>query len=180
MYMNHTHSTDKSHDLTTYVKLTFKGNRRETFINPSSLPLMPGDYALVESENGIDMGIIATKSCNVKACTKGVCGLKHIPVDQADNDDGFRPIMRKGTNEEIQQLFENRRLEDTVFMDALKLIKQNRLSMKLVDVEYQFDQKKVTFFYVADERVDFRQLVKDLAYTFKTRIEMRQIGVHEG
>ena len=74
---------------------------------------------------------------------------------------------------------ENRKAESSAHDQCLRLVEQHNLNLKLVDVEYQFDRKKITFFYTADERVDFRQLVKDLAAVFRTRIEMRQIGARD-
>lgn len=163
-----------------YLKISFKGNRRETFENQASEVLKPGEYVIVEADNGIDLGMI-TPVCNpgLGGCSRGPCAKN---VETLAPDEEPKPqakLLRKASETEIGQYFENRRMEDEAHKTALELVRKNNLEMKLVDVEYQLDRKKITFFYTADERVDFRQLVKDLAHVFRTRIEMRQIGVRD-
>lgn len=160
-----------------YLKVSFKGNRRETYLNPGSLALKSGDYVIVETELGEDIGIV-TPVCNkIDGCNR--CPGSEPEFNNRKNGETIRNLLRKATEKEIGNHHGNRRDEPNAFEKGLELISKNKLNMKLVDVEYQHDRRKMTFFYTAEERVDFRQLVKDLAYNFRTRIEMRQIGVRD-
>lgn len=174
---NEPHHHDQQVEELSYLKIGFKNNRRETFINVCKDDLKAGDYVIVEAENGIDLGVISP-GCNkaIGGC-RGPCAEKFKPDEKTG--DGTQKLIRRANADEISNHFENRRAEGDAFKTGIELISKNRLEMKLVDVEYQLDRKKVTFFYTADERVDFRQLVKDLAHVFRTRIEMRQIGVRD-
>ena len=160
-----------------YLKVSFKGNRRETFVNAENLKLKSGDYVVVETELGEDIGII-TPVCNkVDGCNR--CPSIEPEFNNRKKGEEIHNLLRKASEKEIGVHHNNRRDEPEAFTRGLELIKKNGLNMKLVDVEYQLDRRKMTFFYTAEERVDFRQLVKDLAYEFRTRIEMRQIGVRD-
>jgi len=178
-YTQHTH--DDTHDIKPeipkYFKVSFKGNRRETFLNPKKLTFGAGDYVVVESEIGLDIGVISPVCGHGGGCNRSPS--EEPKFNNRKNGEEIRNIVRAANEEEINQYHTNRRDEPEVFNKGLELIKKNGLNMKLVDVEYQLDRKKVTFLYTAEERVDFRQLVKDLAYAFRTRIEMRQIGVRD-
>lgn len=160
-----------------YYKVSFKGNRRETYLNTENLQLNAGAYVVVETEMGEDLGILSP------VCSKGGCCSRGPSSEPAytnrKNGEKMLRVLREASEAEINQHHNNRRDEPDAFKKALELIKKNRLKMKLVDVEYQLDRKKMTFFYTAEDRVDFRQLVKDLAFAFRTRIEMRQIGVRD-
>lgn len=145
------------------IKVAFKGNRREYFKNPMSYPIQEKDFLVVETEKGYDMG-------EVSAVTENYCPV--IQVSQFE-------ILRKADQKDIDHLETNRRDEENIKAEAREKIAQLGLVMKLMDVEYQLDRKKLTFFYTADERVDFRELVRSLAGMFRTRIEMRQIGVRD-
>jgi len=159
------------------LKVSFKGNRRETFTNPAHLELNSGDYVIVETDLGEDIGRV-TPVCNkMDGCNR--CPTKEPEFNNRKNGEPIHGLLRKATDKEINTHHNNRRDEPTAFERGLKLIAKNGLKMKLVDVEYQLDRRKMTFYYTADDRVDFRQLVKDLAYEFRTRIEMRQIGVRD-
>ena len=160
-----------------YLRISFKSNRRQTYINVCKDLLKPGDYVIVETENGHDLGMISPGCNKAIDCSRGPCADSVKPNEK--NGNGVQKLIRKASEAEINHHFENRRAETDAFQSGLNLIKKNKLDMKLVDVEYQLDRKKITFFYTADERVDFRQLVKDLAHVFRTRIEMRQIGVRD-
>lgn len=160
-----------------YQKISFKGNRRETYLNTPNLSLHSGDYVVVETELGEDIGIV-TPVCNkLDGCNR--CPSIEPEFNNRKNGEAIHKLLRKATEKEISTHHDNRRDEPDAFNRGLELIKKNKLNMKLVDVEYQLDRRKMTFFYTAEERVDFRQLVKDLAYEFRTRIEMRQIGVRD-
>ncbi len=128
-----------------------------------TLELAPGDRVVVESERGLGIGTVV----------RG-------PVER-DPSAGttLAPIRRTATGDDLATLERNIRLEREAFEFCLKRIVERGMQMKLVRVEYQFDGSKAVFFFTADGRVDFRDLVKDLAHTFHTRIEMRQIGVRD-
>lgn len=143
-------------------EVEFKAGRRGFYINSRSLELNPGVYIIVEAERGEDMGIILREFL-------AVVNLKSQP----------QPITRIATDDDQNKLNFNRDKEQESFTECQALIHKHGLDMKLVDVEYQFDCNKLTFYFTADQRVDFRELVKDLAAIYKTRIELRQIGVRD-
>jgi len=142
----------------------FKGNRREFFNNTYYHSLKLNDPVIVEAERGEDAGILRKK-------VNGEINL--------DTDDKPRSILRPASEEDRQKIKENREAEDNSWEKAQKLIEKHKLEMKLVDIEYQFDRNKLTFYFTAEHRVDFRALVRDLASVYRTRIELRQIGVRD-
>jgi cell fate regulator YaaT (PSP1 superfamily) len=147
------------------VQVEFKGERTDYFVNTNNLPIDVGDYVVVQVERGRDMGKIVRSGPDVGKIT-------HVrPVTQE--------VLRKASDADMTTFEENKRKE----MEARKVCEEKiaarGLKMKLVDVEYLLDGSKITFFFTADERVDFRELVKDLAAIYKTRIELRQIGVRD-
>lgn len=146
------------------LEISFKGNRRVLYLNPKEINLKPGDYAIVEADKGIDMGSV-TKVGRLVALSD----IKGKPKN----------LIRKAAPEDTKQLDENRRKEAQAFLVAREKIRKHGLNMKLVDVEYQYDHNKLTFYFTSDKRVDFRELVKDLAAYYRTRIELRQIGVRD-
>jgi len=141
----------------------FKGNRRGCFIDNNNLKIDIGTYIVVEAERGEDYGIVERKAGD----------------NEYDPEKGLPRVMRLGIESDYDRLIFNRQKEEETFYECLKFIEKHGLKMKLVDVEYQFDCNKITFFFTADKRVDFRELVKDLAATYRTRIELRQIGVRD-
>lgn len=145
------------------IKLSFKGNRREYYTNPMNFPIKPGDHLIVETDKGLDMGRVSAVTDNFEP---------KVQVSQFQ-------ILRKAEGKDIETLEQNRRDEKDVLEQSKAKIKELGLVMKLMDVEYQLDRKKLSFYYTADERVDFRELVRVLAGMFRTRIEMRQIGVRD-
>ena len=147
-----------------FIELSFKGERKLICANPKEINFRLGDYAMIDVENGIDMGQI-TKMGRLVSIT--------------GPDEKIIEISRKATEGDISHLNENRNLEQEAFKTCRQKIENHELVMKLVDVEYQFDRNKITFYFTADKRVDFRSLVKDLAAKFRTRIELRQIGVRD-
>lgn len=159
------------------LKVSFKGNRRDTYVNTNKLKLRSGDYVVVETELGEDIGVVAPVCNKVEGCNR--CPSTEPQFNNRKNGESIHNLLRKASEKEIGIHHNNRRDEPSAFNRGLDLIAKNGLKMKLVDVEYQLDRRKMTFFYTAEERVDFRQLVKDLAYEFRTRIEMRQIGVRD-
>ncbi len=147
------------------VQVEFKGERRGYFLNAKKLSVGEGDYVVVQVERGRDMGKVVR------------CG------DVLDKIPDIRPIkqevLRRSSEEDMRKWDENKRKEEEARRVCEDKIAAHGLKMKLVEVEYQLDGTKITFFFTADERVDFRELVKDLAGIYKTRIELRQIGVRD-
>lgn len=146
------------------IGVKFKGAGKVYYFDPDEAILNAGDYVVVETSRGIECGTVTF-------------GNREI------NDDGLnRPlkkIIRPATAEDIAHLEYNRKKEEKAYGICLKKIIEHNLKMKLVTVEYTFDNNKILFYFTADGRVDFRELVKDLAGIFRTRIELRQIGVRD-
>ena len=146
------------------VEVEFKRNRKGYYTSDEDEDYYPGEYVIVEVEKGIDLGKISQ------------IGRLVILKDPKDEP---RPILRRATDEDLVKL-ESNRLEETKAFEIGRLyIEKRNLNMKLVEVEYQFDTNKLTFYFTSDQRVDFRELVKDLAAKYRTRIELRQISVRE-
>ena len=146
------------------IGVKFKGAGKVYYFDPDEAILNAGDYVVVETSRGIECGTVTF-------------GNREI------NDDGLnRPlkkIIRPATAEDIAHLEDNRKKEEKAYGICLKKIIEHNLKMKLVTVEYTFDNKKILFYFTAAGTVDFRELVKDLAGIFRTRIELRQIGVRD-
>jgi cell fate regulator YaaT (PSP1 superfamily) len=147
------------------VQVEFKGERREYFVNAKSLPLEAGDYVVVQVERGRDVGRVVRIGESLDRMAKAK------PVTQE--------VIRKASPDDLAKYEDIKQKEDAARKVCEDKIRERELKMKLVDVEYQLDGSKITFFFTADERVDFRDLVKDLASIYKTRIELRQIGVRD-
>ena len=146
------------------IEVMFKRNRKGFFLNSHELPLKIGDFVIVEAEKGIDMGKVSQ--------TGRLVMLKDIRTEPKN-------VIRLAAEEDLQKVDDNRKREAMAFMIGRQYIDRHHLNMKLVDVEYQFDSNKLTFYFTSDQRVDFRELVKDLAGKYRTRIELRQISVRE-
>ena len=150
--------------MTEIVEVIFKRERRGYYLNPLTIPFKVGEYAIVAAERGEDMGRVAQK------------GILSQPKKERKS---LENILRKAKDEEVKQLQEIREKEEGIFKTCKAKIEEHTLPMKLVDVEYRFDGHKITFYFTAEKRIDFRALVKDLAAIYRTRIEMHQIGVRE-
>lgn len=146
------------------VETTFKRNRKGFFLNSEELNINIGDYVIVEVDKGIDLGLITQIGRLVM--------LKNMK-------DEPKKIVRGANSEDLDKMEKNRHEEEIAFHIAKEYIERRNLNMKLVDVEYQFDTNKLTFYFTSAQRVDFRELVKDLASKYRTRIELRQISVRE-
>lgn len=146
------------------VEISFKGNKRVPFFNPKDIKIKTGDYVIVEADKGVDLGLVS-KIGRLAALNE----IKGEP----------KSLVRIAEEEDIEKLKENRLKETQAFIVGREKINKHCLNMKLVDVEYQYDQNKLTFYFTSDKRVDFRELVKDLAAKYRTRIELRQIGVRD-
>ena len=146
----------------------FKGNRLEHHTAPADLELAERDWVIVTCQRGNDMGRLRR--------------LDHgLRPDQLliGRDGEIRKIVRKAVEADYDRFKSNREMEKETFRSSLERITFFELEMKLVDVEFQWDVSKITFYFTADRRVDFRGLVKDLAATYRTRIELRQIGARD-
>lgn len=150
--------------MTEVISLKFKEGGRIYYFSPNGLNLEADDMAVVETANGLSIGTVAKGNHEV------------------EDDAILAPLkncVRKANDSDINKLKENEKKETEAFKICEEKILAHKLEMKLVSVEYSFDGSKITFFFTADGRVDFRELVKDLAAKFRTRIELRQIGVRD-
>ena len=141
----------------------FKGSRKEYFSNPDCLSIKPNGFVIVQAERGENMGKVTKK----------------IPAEMVKLEKKPQKILRLATQEDLEKLAANQEKEKECLKECERMISERNLQMKLVDSELQFDNNKITFFFTAEKRVDFRELVKELASTYKTRIELRQIGVRD-
>ena len=152
------------------VEVTFKAGRKAFFQNATNLDVGIGDPVVVEADRGIDYGTINLTGDLVRL------RLKQKKLDVTAN---FRGVLRKATLEDMDHADQGMDRESNSFAICRDMIERHGLSMRLVDVEWQFDGNKVTFYFTADKRVDFRKLVRELAAKLSTRIEMRQIGARD-
>lgn len=153
------------------VEVSFKGTRKEYYRNTNNLDITNGDLVVVELENGYDIGKVNLKGELVKLQLKKA-GL-------SPESEHIKRILRRANEADIAKHNENKDLEIPTMFKARTHALQLGLNMKLSDVEYQGDRRKATFYYTAEERVDFRELIKKLADEFKVRIEMKQIGYRQ-
>lgn len=151
-----------------YVEVRFKENRKEFFRNVNQLDLYQNEWVVVEAQQGHDVGQVTLKGELVRL------QMKRRRV--SEDDPAVKKIYRKATPQDLQKLAELREQEAEVAFRAKEIIKSCKLNMKLSDVEFQGDRAKIIFYYTAEERVDFRELIRLLADAFKVRVEMRQIG----
>ncbi len=122
------------------------------------------DFCIVDSDKGLEAAIVSSKV---------------FVADEKKDIKSLKKVLRKATDEDMKKLGDCRRREKEVMEKALKKVNDKKLAMKIVNIECSFDNSKIVFYFTADGRIDFRELVKDLAYEFRTRIEMRQIGVRD-
>ncbi len=146
------------------VGVRFKSAGKIYYFDPGDLDIEQNLDVIVETARGIEFGqvVISTRE-----------------VSEEEIVAPLKKVIRIATEEDIRHARENRKKEEEAFQTCLQKIKNHNLDMKLIDVEYTFDNNKVLFYFTAEGRVDFRELVKDLAAVFKTRIELRQIGVRD-
>ncbi|MDT8325496.1 MAG: regulatory iron-sulfur-containing complex subunit RicT [Bacteroidota bacterium] len=154
-------------DTSPYVEVVFKGERRGYYCNARGLGVEEGGYVVVEAEKGLDLGVVGALGDTAYMKSR----LRMRPCKESP-----RKIVREATDADMKVMFFHREQEQTAFQICLDRIAKLDLPMKLVDVEYQFDRNRITFYFTADGRVDFRQLVRELAAEYRTRIELRQIG----
>lgn len=146
------------------VGIKFKDGGKIYDFDADGITLKKGDYAVVETARGMECGTVAKEN-------------RKVSEDNITKP--LKKILRAASAEDIERLNENKQKEKEAFKICEEKIAKHGLEMNLVDVEYTFDRSKILFYFTADGRVDFRELVKDLAFVFKTRIELRQIGVRD-
>ena len=146
------------------VGIRFKEVGKVYYFDPDGMQFKKGDRAVVETVRGVECGEIA---------------MENREVDDSEIVKPLKRIVRPANENDLRVVRENRAKEQKAFSICEEKIRAHNLDMKLVDVEYTFDGSKILFYFTADGRVDFRELVKDLAGVFRTRIELRQIGVRD-
>lgn len=150
--------------MTKVIGVRFRTAGKIYFFDPLNFEIKRGDHVIVETARGIEFGTVMT----------GVTEVEDEKVVQP-----LKPVIRIANERDIEQEANNKVKEKEAFRVCLEKIRKHELEMKLIDAEYTFDNNKVLFYFTADGRIDFRELVKDLAGVFKTRIELRQIGVRD-
>jgi cell fate regulator YaaT (PSP1 superfamily) len=148
----------------TVVGVRFKKAGKIYYFDPDNIDIKKGDKVIVETARGLEFG-------------EAVIGVRQ--VEQSDIVAPLKKVIRVVTEEDQFKHDDNKTKENEALEICLKKITEHSLPMKLIDVEYTFDNSKIIFYFVADGRIDFRELVKDLASIFRTRIELRQIGVRD-
>ncbi|MCL2717499.1 MAG: stage 0 sporulation family protein [Lachnospiraceae bacterium] len=150
--------------MTRIIGVRFRTAGKIYFFDPLKFDIKRGDHVIVETARGVEYGTVVGDIREVED-SKVVQPLK--------------PVLRIATPKDDEQEKNNKKKEQEAFKVCIEKIKKHNLDMKLIDAEYTFDNNKVLFYFTADGRIDFRELVKDLAAVFKTRIELRQIGVRD-
>ena len=146
------------------IGVRFRPAGKVYFFDPAGMDIKTGDHVIVETARGIEFGHVVLGS---------------RAVDESKVIQPLKPVIRMTTAADEETERRNKEKEKDAFGICLEKIKKHNLQMKLIDAEYTFDNNKVLFYFTADGRIDFRELVKDLAAVFKTRIELRQIGVRD-
>lgn len=146
------------------VGIRFRNAGKIYYFGPGKLQLKAGMHAIVETARGVEMGTVMTDPRE---------------VSEESVVQPLKPVIRIATEQDEKQAEKNRQKEKEAFKICLEKIAKHKLDMKLVEAEYTFDNNKLLFYFTADGRIDFRELVKDLAAVFRTRIELRQIGVRD-
>ena len=150
--------------MTKVIGVRFRTAGKIYFFSPGKLEVETGDKVIVETARGVEFGSVVT----------GPKGVEDDKITQP-----LKSVIRLATDEDKKKEEKNKEKEKEAFKICLEKIRKHGLEMKLIDAEYTFDNNKVLFYFTADGRIDFRELVKDLAAVFRTRIELRQIGVRD-
>ncbi|MBP3618990.1 MAG: stage 0 sporulation family protein [Lachnospiraceae bacterium] len=146
------------------VGVRFRKAGKVYYFDPLEFDIKQGSNVIVETARGVEFGYV-------------VMGIRDLPEEKITQP--LKPVLRPATEEDVKAQEANAEREKEAFKICLEKIRKHNLEMKLIDSEYTFDNNKLLFYFTADGRVDFRELVKDLAAVFKTRIELRQIGVRD-
>lgn len=150
--------------MTKVIGVRFRTAGKIYFFDPLNFDVKRGDHVIVETARGVEYGTVVSEP-------------KEVEDDKVIQP--LKPVLRVATAKDTEQEKQNKIKEKEAFQICLEKIRKHKLEMKLIDAEYTFDNNKVLFYFTADGRIDFRELVKDLASVFKTRIELRQIGVRD-
>ena len=154
----------KTEDSTEIVGVKFRENGKTYYFDPCGSTFLPDEKVIVETARGVEYGFITIGNSMVGTSLV-------VPP--------LRPVLRKANDEDNARYEANKKLEADAFEICKAKIEEHNLDMKLIDAEYTFDNTKLLFYFSSETRVDFRDLVKDLAFIFKTRIELRQIGIRD-
>ena len=146
------------------VGIRFKPAGKVYYFDPAGIDLDIQDGVIVETARGTEFGTVV---------------IEPREVEESEVVQPLKPIVRRATTKDLQQASKNKEREKRAFGICLEKIEKHKLPMKLIDVDYTFDMGKIIFFFTADGRIDFRELVRDLASVFRTRIELRQIGLRD-
>ena len=146
------------------IGVRFKNVGKIYYFDPSGMQIEKGAQVIVETARGTECGDVVTAN---------------RIIDDKDCVQPLKKVVRLATQEDIDQMTKNREKEEYAFKVCAEKVRKHKLEMKLIDVEYTFDNNKILFYFTSEGRVDFRELVKDLAAVLKTRIELRQIGVRD-
>ena len=146
------------------VGIRFKPAGKVYYFDPAGIDLDIQDGVIVETARGTEFGTVV---------------IEPRDVEESEVVQPLKPIVRRATTKDLQQASKNKEREKRAFGICLEKIEKHKLPMKLIDVDYTFDMGKIIFFFTADGRIDFRELVRDLASVFRTRIELRQIGLRD-
>ena len=150
--------------MTKIIGVRFRTAGKIYYFGPKDFQIEVGDKVVVETARGVELGTVAV-------------GPKEVPDEEVVQP--LKSVQRLATEEDLKKIEKNKEKEKEAFKICQEKIKKHNLEMKLVDAEYTFDNNKLLFYFTADGRIDFRELVKDLASVFRTRIELRQIGVRD-
>ena len=148
--------------MTEVIGVRFRTSTKIYFFGPAGYSIKRGQYVVVETARGVELGKVIMPS---------------KMVEDSEIVQPLKEILRLAGPEDIEQSAINRAKEKSAFQTCKEKIRQHGLEMKLIEAEYTFDGSKLIFYFTADGRIDFRELVKDLAGVFRTRIELRQVGV---
>ena len=146
------------------ISVRFKASGKAYYFDPTGFEVKEGDYVVVQTARGVECGEV-------------VSGPRDVPDSQVNHE--LKPIQRMADSVDVRRMEKNRADEKAAFALCTERIAAHKLEMKLVEAEYNLERSKIVFYFTADGRVDFRELVKDLASALHTRIELRQIGVRD-
>jgi len=158
------HQNSGAPEMTEVIGVRFRETGKVYYFSPEKLEVKAGDHVIVETSRGMEYGEVMTPN-------------KEVP--SAELVPPLRSVLRVATPHDVERHEANMALEKNAFDICLQKIREHKLDMKLIDAEYTFDNSKLLFYFSAEGRVDFRELVKDLASVFRTRIELRQIGIRD-
>ncbi len=150
------------------VEVRFKNTRKGYYVNNTDIPLVKGDIVAVEASPGHDVGVVSL-----------IGDLVPIQMKRYGTTGAPKKIYRKAKSNDVEKWFQSIEKEQETMRVARQIVSNLKLGMKISDVEYQGDKTKATFYYISDERVDFRQLIKEYADHFRVRVEMKQIGARQ-